>query len=99
MEAGLYLGEGAEVMTEPTGSEWSSEILEKAGRMLSYCQRVQREGTKQEHFILVAGAVSIFGEMSVKEAAELVRANWDSLEEIAFVVDVLREIKDLEENA
>jgi hypothetical protein len=36
--------------------------------------------------------------MSVKEAAELVRANWDSLEEVAFVVDVLREIKDLEEN-
>jgi hypothetical protein len=82
-------------MTEPTGSEWPIELIEKAARMLSYCQRVQRLGIEHDPFIFVAGALIAFEDMSPEEAVKLLSEKWDMLEEFAFTADMLGDIRRL----
>ena len=82
-------------MTEPTSSEWPIELIEKAARMLSHCQRVQRLGVEHEPFIFVAGALIAFEDMSPEEAVKLLSEKWDMLEEFAFKADMLGDIRRL----
>jgi hypothetical protein len=82
-------------MTEPTGREQPIELIEKAARMLSYCQRVQRLGIEHDPFIFVAGALIAFEDMSPEEAVKLLSEKWDMLEEFAFTADMLGDIRRL----
>ena len=66
-----FAGRELKSMTEPTGSEWPRELIVKAARMLSYCQRVQRQGVEHDPFIFIAGALIAFEDMSPEEALKL----------------------------
>ena len=83
-------------MTEPTGSEWPRELIVKAARMLSYCQRVQRQGVEHDPFIFIAGALIAFEDMSPEEALKLLNEKWDMLEEFAFTADMLGDLERLD---
>jgi len=63
------------------------ELLEKATMMLSYCKSITGEGTGPEHFVLVAAAVNIFGDMDPEEAAKFLKDNWGLLDERAGVFE------------
>jgi hypothetical protein len=84
-------------MTKPTGSEWPRELIVKAARMLSYCERVQRQGIANDPFIFIAGALIAFEDMSPEEALKFLREKWDMLEEFAFTADMLGGVRRLDE--
>jgi len=57
------------------------ELFEKATTMLSYCKSILGERTGPEHFVLVAAAINIFGDMDSEEAARFLKDNWELLDE------------------
>ena len=63
------------------------ELLEKATTMLSYCKSILGEKAGLEHFVLVAAAINIFGEMDSEEAARFLKDNWGLLDERAGVFE------------
>jgi hypothetical protein len=70
-------------MPESPRPEEPDELLEKATTMLSYCKSILGEKAGQEHFVLVAAAINVFGDKNAEEAARFVKENWDLLDERA----------------
>ena len=74
-------------MPQTRRAEKPEELLEKATTMLSYCKSILGERTGPEHFVLVAAAVNIFGEMDPEEVARFLKDNWGLLDERAEVFE------------
>ena len=70
-------------MPQTRRAEEPEELLEKATTMLSYCKSILGERTGPEHFVLVAAAVNIFGDMDSEKAARFLKDNWGLLDERA----------------
>ena len=73
-------------MPQTRRAEEPEELLEKATTMLSYCKSILGQRTGPEHFVLVAAAVNIYGDMDSEEAARFLKDN-EVLDERAGVFE------------
>ena len=63
------------------------ELLEKATTMLSYCKSILGEEASSDHFVLVAAAANVFGDMDAEQTARFLKDNWSLMDERARVLE------------